>query len=142
MNALSDLSSDEIAGRVAAFRDQSSHSLENSAALLDAVAGGRGRVLFADLGNSFVAVQAALTNAPLVYGANCEGLLYLGPEDPVADDRPEPCESHYGPDGISPDIAAKESCLRASTFHPNLAAQPLMAEIVVDALQNANAWPP
>ena len=132
----------EVIDRVAAFREVSSLALDLSAAALDAEDGGRGRVLFVDMGHIFGVTQAALTSAPLVYGANCDGTMYLGPEDPIADDREAPCTDRFGPDGTNPNDVTFQSCLRASAFHPNRAAQAKIAERIEYVLRSANAWPP
>jgi hypothetical protein len=109
------------------FQQASGTALAAAAAALDTRENGRGRVLFVPLNEVLGSGQAILAEEARVFPLSCP---LLGPVDPVAAARATACAADTTATAVT-----HAGCLRASAFHPDTAAQTLIANRVIEALR-------
>jgi hypothetical protein len=138
---LANLSFSGLVTRSELFRGWSRPTLQASAASIDALGEGAGKIVFVDMDDAFRAQHATLAVAARSFGLTCAGGAFMAPVDPVAGDRVGPCSTFANPNGTNPNSVQEESCLRGSAFHPNAAGNVAMFNQVRTVLNAAGRYP-
>jgi hypothetical protein len=85
-------------------------------------------VLFVPIDDVLGSKQAILADDAKVFPLSCP---FLQPVDPVSDARATACMAD-----LTADATQRATCQRASAFHPNQDAQPLIARRIVEVLRD------
>ena len=125
----------DVQNRSADFQSSSVSAYSTSLPALNGNPGfGRGVVLLANMSGIFPPATAQSAPGTLLWNLSCAGGAAFGPVDPVAGARASACTAFFNPTGATPNSVNEETCLRASAFHPDAAAQPRMFGVLNTAL--------